>query len=150
VARSGVSSAADGHGDYALPLARGSDARSPGEEVVRPLGVHHVAINVPDVDEAVRFYTGMLGLHQRDDRPDFGFGGAWLDAGGQQVHLLEAPLPDNRGQHFALWVDDIDEVVAELRAQGLKVSEPVSVATDRQAFLTDPAGNGIELHEVGT
>jgi glyoxylase I family protein len=117
---------------------------------VRPLGVHHVAINVPDVDEAVRFYTGMLGLHQRDDRPDFGFGGAWLDAGGQQVHPLEAPLPDNRGQHFALWVDDIDEVVAELRAQGLKVSEPVSVNTDRQAFLSDPAGNGIELHEVGT
>jgi catechol 2,3-dioxygenase-like lactoylglutathione lyase family enzyme len=116
---------------------------------MQPLGLHHVAINVSDVDEAVRFYTGVLGLHARDDRPDFGFGGAWLDAGGQQVHLLEAPSPGERGQHFALWVADLDGVVGELRGKGVKVSDPVSTGADRQAFTNDPSGNAIELHEVG-
>jgi catechol 2,3-dioxygenase-like lactoylglutathione lyase family enzyme len=115
---------------------------------MQTLGVHHVAINVSDVDEAVRFYTGTLGLHQREDRPDFGFSGAWLDAGGQQVHLLQAPLPSNCGQHFALWVEDLDGVVGELRRRGVRVSDPTTVGADRQAFLTDPSGNGVELHEV--
>jgi len=116
---------------------------------MRPIGVHHVAINVSDVDEAVRFYTHVLGLRLRDDRPDFGFAGAWLDAGDQQVHLIEAPLPSNRGQHFALQVEDLDGVVEELRAGGVEVSDPVPGGGDRQAFTADPSGNGVELRELG-
>jgi glyoxylase I family protein len=116
---------------------------------VELLGVHHVGINVTNVDEAVEFYVDVLGMSRRTDRPDFGIGGAWLDAAGQQVHLLEAAVPPNSGQHFALWVDDLDAVIAELRERGVGVSEAMTVGTDRQAFLVDPAGNGVELHEVG-
>jgi len=116
---------------------------------VQPLGMHHVGINVTDTDEALRFYVGVLGLRQRTDRPDFGFGGAWLDAGDQQVHLLQVPPPEQKGQHFALWFADLDAVVAELREQGYEVAEPMQVATDRQAFVSDPSGNTVELHEVG-
>jgi len=116
---------------------------------VRPLGVHHVSLNVDDVDAAVAFYTGPLGLTLRDDRPDFGFGGAWLDAGDQQVHLLEAGPPPVLGQHFALQVDDLDAVVAELRAAGIDVGDASPVGTGRQAFLTDPAGNQVELNQPG-
>ena len=78
---------------------------------MKPLGVHHVSINVDDVPTAIGFYTEVLGLGMRDDRPDFGFGGAWLNAGDQQVHLIEAPVPSNQGQHFALAVDDLASVV---------------------------------------
>lgn len=116
---------------------------------MRPRAVHHVSINVDNVDTALDFYVGKLGLEVRRDRPDFGFGGAWLDAGGQQVHLIEAPPPPAQGQHFALLVDDLDSVIAELRAAELKVSDPVPVGSSRQAFLNDPAGNQIELHQVG-
>jgi glyoxylase I family protein len=115
---------------------------------MRPLGVHHVSINVDDVEEALAFYVDTLGLIRRPDRPDFGFGGAWLDAGPQQVHLIEAPIPDTRGQHFALQVTDVDGVVAELRERGLTVRDATPVGTGRQAFVTDPAGNLVELHEV--
>src|SRR5262249_10895811 len=59
--------------------------------VMEPLGVHHVSVNVTDVEAALRFYVDELGFEPRTDRPDFGFGGAWLDVGGQQVHLIEAP-----------------------------------------------------------
>lgn len=114
---------------------------------MKPFGVHHVSINVDDVPAALAFYTGVLGLEQRDDRPDFGFGGAWLNAGGQQVHLIEAPVPDNKGQHFALAVGDLEEVVEELRGRGLQVSDPVKVGAGLQAFLNDPCGNTVELQQ---
>jgi glyoxylase I family protein len=115
---------------------------------MRPLALHHVSLNVDDVDAALDFYTGVLGLVARTDRPDFPFGGAWLDAGGQQVHLIEGRPPAGFGQHFALQVEDLDATVAELRERGVEVSDPGPVGTSRQAFLSDPAGNLVELHQV--
>ena len=114
---------------------------------MQALGVHHVSINVADVDEAAVFYIERLGLSPRTDRPDFGFGGAWLDVGGQQVHLIEAPSPDDRGQHFALAVANLDAAVAELRADGLEVSDAMPVGGGRQAFLHDPSHNLVELYQ---
>lgn len=108
-----------------------------------------MSINVTDVDEAIGFYTEVLGFNVRTDRPDFGFGGAWLDVGGQQVHLLQAGTPPVLGQHFAVQVADLDAVVTEIRARGIDVSDPSTVGSNRQAFLSDPSGNGVELHQVG-
>jgi catechol 2,3-dioxygenase-like lactoylglutathione lyase family enzyme len=117
--------------------------------LVEPAGVDHVAINVPDVPGAIAFYTETLGLVQNHTRPDFGFPGAWLDtASGQQVHLIEAEVPKNVGQHFALVFGDLAGTVTELRSRGLQVSDPIPVGTTgrQQAFTSDPWGNGIELH----
>lgn len=115
---------------------------------MRPLGIHHVSINVHDTAAAVDFYTRVLGLTVRDDRPAFSFEGAWLDLGSQQVHLLELAVPDDRGQHFAIHVGDLDAVVGEIRARGIDVPDPKPVGTGRQTFLHDPSGNRIELHET--
>jgi glyoxylase I family protein len=117
---------------------------------VAPTSLDHVAINVSDVPGAITFYTETMGLMQNHTRPDFGFPGAWLDtANGQQVHLIEAAVPNNVGQHFALTFDDLGAAIAELRTRGLKVSDPSAVgATGRQqAFTIDPWGNAIELHQ---
>lgn len=116
---------------------------------MQPLGIHHVSINVTDVEAAIAFYTERLGLTVRDDRPDFGFPGAWLDAGGQQIHLIGAPTPQNLGQHLALHVADLDAAIGELRAQGLEVTDASPVGTSLQAFLVDPSGNAVELHQPG-
>lgn len=110
-------------------------------------GVHHVSINVDDVPAAIAFYTEVIGLSARRDRPQFSFDGAWLDAGDQQVHLIEAEVPPGLGQHFAFAVDDLDATVAELRGGGVEVSDPRPVGTGRQSFLADPAGNRVELNE---
>jgi catechol 2,3-dioxygenase-like lactoylglutathione lyase family enzyme len=115
---------------------------------MRPVAVHHVSINVDDVEAGVRFYCDVLGLEQRADRPDFPFGGAWLNAGPQQVHLIEGEPPAGLGQHFALLVSDLEETVAELRGRGIEVSDPRPVGTSRQAFVSDPAGNLVELHQA--
>ena len=117
---------------------------------VAPTGVDHVAINVSDVPAGIIFYTETMGLERNFTRPDFGFPGAWLDAAnGQQVHLIEAPVPNNLGQHFALIFEDLGAAVLELRTRGLAVTDPVVVGTTgrQQAFTTDPWGNGIELHQ---
>ncbi|MDO8361729.1 MAG: VOC family protein [Actinomycetota bacterium] len=116
---------------------------------MQPLGVHHVSINVADTAAAVEFYTSVLGLSVRDDRPDFGFAGAWLNLAGQQVHLLELAMPEDRGQHFAIEVADLDAAVAEICAKGVTVSDPKPVGSGRQAFLRDPSGNLVELNQPG-
>ncbi len=116
---------------------------------MQPLAIHHVSINVSNFDTSFAFYTEVLGGTARTDRPDFGFGGAWINFGSEQVRLIEAPVPGNLGQHFAIQVADIRATIEELRAKGLTVSDAIPVATNLQAFLEDPCGNAIELHEVG-
>ena len=117
---------------------------------MKPLAVHHVSIAVPDIETALEFYTTVLGMTQRSDRPSTIGAGAWLDVGGQQLHLVKSDTPDPRGQHFAVLVDDLDATTEELRAAGVKVSDAVPIGNARQAFLSDPAGNAIELHEAAT
>jgi catechol 2,3-dioxygenase-like lactoylglutathione lyase family enzyme len=116
---------------------------------VRTGGVHHVSLDVDDLDAARRFYVDQLGFTELP-RPDFGFPGAWLSMGDHQLHLLEVsgPMPAGGGRHFALQVDDRDAAVEELRARGVKVDPTPAVAgAGFQAFLHDPAGNLIELNQ---
>ena len=115
---------------------------------MKAAGIHHVGLIVTDVAAARQFYVDHLGFEERTDRPDFGFDGAWLQVGNQQVHLVAGAEPPGGG-HFALAVDDLDGVVSELRTAGLRVSDPVAVGRGRQAFLKDPGGNLVELNQPG-
>lgn len=112
--------------------------------------IHHVSLNVTDTERALGFYRDLLGLSELE-RPAFSFGGAWLDAGhGRQVHLIETTsIPDDVGQHVAFAVHDLDESVAVLRTAGCDVSDVSSVGgtSARQAFVHDPDGNRVELHQ---
>jgi catechol 2,3-dioxygenase-like lactoylglutathione lyase family enzyme len=114
---------------------------------MKPSGIHHVAICVRDEDEALAFYRDALGCAVLP-RPDFGFGGYWLDAGGQQVHLMHSEQVPAGGQHFAIRVDDLDAAVADLRARGVAVDTiPHLAGAGHQAFLHDPSGNMVELNQ---
>ena len=55
-----------------------------------------------------------------------------------------------RYKHFCLEVIGLDEYCAKLKARGMEVSE-ISLGMDhsRQAWVTDPDGNQIELMEYG-
>lgn len=115
---------------------------------MRVTGLHHVSLNVTDLERSLKFWVDRVGLVPLP-RPDLGFGGAWLGAGEQQVHLLAiGGVPADTGQHFAVAVDDLDAAVAHLRAAGVEVSEPVALPTGaRQCFCHDPDGNRLELQE---
>ncbi len=110
-------------------------------------GVHHVSINVDDVEANRAFYVDTLGFEQLD-RPELGIGGVWLQMGPQELHLVELPLMEGIGPHFAIRVDDIEAARAVLIERGVEVGDARPIdGVCLQAFFNDPAGNQIELNQ---
>jgi glyoxylase I family protein len=115
---------------------------------MKPSGIHHVAICVDDAAAAKTFYCDVLGFTQVMTRPDDFGPGHWLDAGGQQVHVMEVADAGRNPGHFALRVDSLDDVVAEITASGVRVDRiHHTPGAGQQAFLHDPSGNVIELNQ---
>ncbi|MBI5137593.1 MAG: VOC family protein [Nitrospirae bacterium] len=117
--------------------------------------VAFVAHPVRDMGAARRFYGEVLGL-----APGADFQGVWSEfttPDGQTVALdtfspkySETPTP-----YLALETDDIDGEVARLRAAGARIGmEPWLNQDDqgrdvcRMAFVLDPDGNAIMLHQT--
>ena len=117
---------------------------------MRIAGIHHVALCVHDLDASLRFFVDGLGCSVLP-RPDFGFDGAWLAAGTQQIHLMVmADATPDRRQHLALEVDDLDAWTTHLEARGIAVRRPpVTDGAGRQGFVVAPTGNRIELNQPG-
>lgn len=122
-------------------------------------GYSHLAISVTDLDAARQFYTGLLGFEELR-RPDFGFPGMWLRVGDLQLHFALAtqmPAGGDGFPHFALHVPtgEFQSTVDSLKAAGVTFVAPPSKRVDFgttevwAAFITDPAGNVIELTDVG-
>jgi class 3 adenylate cyclase/catechol 2,3-dioxygenase-like lactoylglutathione lyase family enzyme len=127
--------------------------------------LHHLAVRIapgPDAaGAALRFYGDVLGLecdHVPWDRPGEG---QRINAGASaQIHLisgapknaLAAGELDLSAPHLALAVISIEDAQAELD----RLTVPYRVvhgrlgSDSRRLFLTDPAGNLIELHQLGT
>ena len=112
--------------------------------------LNHVAIHVNDVDKSRRFYREILRLEPMP-RPAFTFPGAWFRLGPlQELHIIgersEPVFSHNRGNHFALRVDDLDAWERHLdsaRAEHLPRKRRPDGAW--QIFLRDPDGHVIEL-----
>lgn len=113
--------------------------------------IHHVSLLVADTARALAFYCDILGLAEVP-RPDLGFPGAWLDVGGQQIHLLELPNPDpvqgrpqhgGRDRHVALSCPDLDGLIVRLEAAGITYTRSRSGRV--ALFCRDPDGNAVEL-----
>lgn len=111
------------------------------------LGIHHVAVCVPDLDIALEFYEGKLEF-LRLPRPSTIGPGAWLQVGSQQIHLICRDVDPLPAQHVALQVADLDAAIQDLESRGVSVRrlDPIR-GGGRQAFFTDPCGNGIELNQ---
>ena len=116
------------------------------------LSIHHVSIIVSNTQQSVAFYQNLLDLQVNDKRPDLGFPGAWFDIAGQQIHLLEVENPDpvdNRPEHgghdrhFAMSVDNFDEIEQRLQQLGAKYTK--SRSGRAALFCRDPDGNGLEI-----
>ena len=114
----------------------------------------HICFHVADIDNSIAFYTEKLGLEHSFDLND-GDGnrfGSYLHAGGRSfIELFQRELAEKAAAqsyaHMSVEVDDIAATVADLRAKGVEVTDPV-LAFDHnwQAWLRDPDGNSIELH----
>lgn len=116
------------------------------------LAIHHVSLIVSDTQQSIAFYRDLLDLQVNQKRPDLGFPGAWFDVGAQQIHLLEVENPDpvsdrpqhgGHDRHFAMSVDNLDEIESRLQA----MQRPYTRSRSGRAalFCRDPDGNGLEL-----
>jgi catechol 2,3-dioxygenase-like lactoylglutathione lyase family enzyme len=124
----------------------------------RIAGYSHVAISVTDLAAARGFYCDLLGFEDLP-RPDFGIPGMWLRVGDLQLHFIETdtmPVPGPGFPHFALHVPtgDFASTMEALREAGVSfIGEPSSRVdfgrTVWAAFVADPAGNVVELTDVG-
>jgi catechol 2,3-dioxygenase-like lactoylglutathione lyase family enzyme len=118
--------------------------------------VHHVSVNTNGVDvgEVASFYRDVLGLGDAD-RPDIpGIPGHWHPVGEAQLHLVGAPPRgtriDSTGHHFCVAVTDLEEAITELDARGIEYQRAVQGEGTVQIWITDPAGNTIELQQDRT
>jgi catechol 2,3-dioxygenase-like lactoylglutathione lyase family enzyme len=139
--------------------------------------LRHAGIVVADLDRALHFYCGLLGLQilrSMDEQ------GAYLDnmlgcqdvrvttvklaagKGGAVLELLHftSPAPaagPRRGifdpglTHVAFTVEDLDATFERLTRAGVRFTAPPQLAPDglaRVTFCQDPEGNAIELVEM--
>lgn len=117
---------------------------------------HHVSVNThgTSVEELVEFYRDLFGLEDRP-RPEIpGVPGHWLAVGNQELHLVGAPPVgsgiDPTGNHYCVAVDDLDAAIAELENRGVAYQRAVQGEDTVQIWITDPAGNTIELQQETT
>lgn len=113
-----------------------------------------VTVHVKNQDEALRFYTDVLGLEKRSDA-DMGNGMRWLTvapAGSTtEITLFSGteeggvPLGGNTG--IVLETDDIDAAYRELSGRGVRFTlEPRRESFGGWAEFADADGNRFGLH----
>ena len=118
---------------------------------MRVTRVGHVSVNVEGaLDETRAFYADVLGLGDRE-RPDIpGVGGHWHGIADVELHLVDAAQAghgiDPTGHHFCVYVDDLDAAIDELDERAIPHLESRQGEVV-QVFITDPAGNTVELQE---
>jgi len=115
------------------------------------IGMNHFTILGEDEAQTLGFYVGLLGL-QVGHRPDLGFPGAWLHAGGPQavLHIVFGrPLPSQRAgviDHMAFTATDLKAVKARFDAAGVKYDLRQQAGSGTwQLFTFDPNGARVEL-----
>ena len=112
--------------------------------------LNHVALHVKDVEKSCEFYGAVLRL-EPIPRPAFTFPGAWFRLGqSQELHLIgnrrEEVHSHNRGNHYALRADNLDEWEAHFKKLGAPYL-PQRNRPDgaRQIYVIDPDGHHIEM-----
>jgi catechol 2,3-dioxygenase-like lactoylglutathione lyase family enzyme len=116
------------------------------------VSLNHVGIAVPDIGEAVTYYTGTLGFRE-----------AFRNSAGTSIYLqisrdtfLELQQAGDQTTpgvtHFGLDVENIRNAVEIFRQRGATATDPRGPSAFSGAILanvTDPNGIRIELAELG-
>ena len=105
--------------------------------MARLVGINHIALEVGDVDDALKWYGRFFEFELRGRA---GARMAFIDMGDQFIALAAGrSQPADEARHFGLVVDDKEAVRAALREAGLAVRPSGSVDFD------DPWGNHVQV-----
>jgi catechol 2,3-dioxygenase-like lactoylglutathione lyase family enzyme len=113
--------------------------------------LNHVHLKTPDPQQTTNFYVENLGATIVSE---IGTRGYRLNLHGLTVNLTTHVEDQTRQQvygmeHFALDTDDLDGVVAKLKANGARVLEQMVSGNGRRiCFLEGPDGVQLEIIEM--
>jgi methylmalonyl-CoA/ethylmalonyl-CoA epimerase len=125
--------------------------------------VHHLAVVVPDLEQALRFWRDALGLlvSHIEEVPEQASQIAFLPAGEAEIELVQPTTGDSgvarylakRGagmHHICLSVPDLRASLQELAAQGVRLinPEPMAGSDGRQYAFVHPESTGGVLLEL--
>ncbi|MCE5208178.1 MAG: methylmalonyl-CoA epimerase [Chloroflexi bacterium] len=127
--------------------------------------INHIAIAVPDLENSVTFWQDQLGLSvdHIEEVPSQKSKVAFLPTGDSEVEIVCPTTPDSgmakyiekRGpglHHICFEVDNIDEMLAELKAKGVMLIDETAkeLPGRKMAFIHPKSANGVlvELYEV--
>jgi len=121
-------------------------------------GIHHIALNVKDLDRAERFYTDVLGF-QVTHRFSKGVRHLMLKTGNASIALFEALeleikeamnlLSEEGYLHLAFEADptDFESIVKELQSKNIDIDNgPVKRGDGESIYFNDPDDNHLEIH----
>ena len=118
------------------------------------VALNHVGIAVPNVNEAVAYYTQKMGFREAFRGPEQGGqpGLVYLQINRNTFLEIQSVTPQRPAgiSHLGLQVDDMKATVAALRGRGVMVSDP-NVSANSKAILanvTDLNGVRVELSEL--
>ena len=126
--------------------------------------LHHISLTTKNLPKAVSFYRNVLGFSQIA-RPAFPLGGAWLNAGAVEIHLIDFPQGSFRNTisvgtddvHFAMRVKDFESLIGKLNNHGYRddldesdnkrmIIKQKSMAGYSQLYIMDPDSHLIEIN----
>ena len=115
-------------------------------------GVHHVGVNVLDIDRAENFYTDVLGFRVVK-RYEEEIRHLMLDTGSTTLHLFESPdlhmgnaidcLSEQGYAHIAFGTsrENFPEIIDELKKKNVIFRGPLILGQGESVHFKDPAGN---------
>ena len=117
------------------------------------VGLNHVALTVPNLDEAVTYYTKTMGFPEAfrstDERGQTTL--VYVQISKNTFVELQPANPQRPPgfNHFGLHVENIGAATAMFKQRGANVTEPrVSATKAVLSNITDPNGVRIELAEL--
>ena len=119
-------------------------------------GVHHIGVNVCDLDRAEAFYTEVLGF-KVIDRYQEEIRHSMLDTGAAKIHLFESidlkfdeaihRLSEDGYAHMAFGTsrERFPQVMEELKKNNIPFRGPLILGKGESVHFKDPDGNHLEI-----
>ena len=115
--------------------------------------IDHVALKVtPAQAEACAGFYELLGFARVEPPAGLGARAIWLTRSGTTVHLLHtdndgvaSDSSEPGGGHFAVVIDQYDATLGALAAAGVTIDERTPHWGSPRCYVSDPAGNKVEL-----
>ncbi len=119
-------------------------------------GVHHIGVNVNNLDRALDFYCGILGF-EVIERYEESIRHVMLNSGSTGIHLFE--VKDLKMNHafdilsgegyahiaFGTTVDKFPEIIEEMKSNKVVFEGPKLLGKGRSIHFQDPDGNHLEI-----